>query len=141
MLKYGEDVGVIVIDGKKYKLQQLHWHSPSEHTIDGVQYPVEMHLVHLRETGDISVVAVLYKYGHADPFLSQLAEKVTTLTRAVKNGSPHANVSAGFVSTRALTQHTTSIIATSVPSQLHLVPKALLGTYSARLATLSGHWP
>ncbi|XP_078447540.1 alpha carbonic anhydrase 1, chloroplastic-like [Wolffia australiana] len=106
MLKYGEDVGVIVIDGKKYKLQQLHWHSPSEHTIDGVQYPVEMHLVHLSETGDISVVAVLYKYGRADPFLSQLAEKMTTLMTAVKSGNPHANVSAGLVSTRALTQHT-----------------------------------
>ncbi|XP_078440871.1 alpha carbonic anhydrase 1, chloroplastic-like [Wolffia australiana] len=68
MLKYGEEVGVIVIDGKNYKLQQLHWHSPSEHTIDGVRYPVELHLVHVSEDGNISVVAVLYKYGHADPF-------------------------------------------------------------------------
>ncbi|XP_078441152.1 alpha carbonic anhydrase 1, chloroplastic-like [Wolffia australiana] len=106
MLKYGEEVGVIVIDGKNYKLQQLHWHSPSEHTIDGVRYPVELHLVHVSEDGNISVVAVLYKYGHADPFLSQLEEKMTSLLKAVKNGNHHANVTAGLVSARALTHHT-----------------------------------
>ncbi|XP_078440869.1 alpha carbonic anhydrase 1, chloroplastic-like [Wolffia australiana] len=133
MLKYGEEVGVIVIDGKNYKLQQLHWHSPSEHTIDGVRYPVELHLVHVSEDGNISVVAVLYKYGHADPFLAgmnasdspwlmlqpailssnilvfqpvQLEEKMTSLLKAVKNGNHHANVTAGLVSARALTHHT-----------------------------------
>jgi hypothetical protein len=27
-------------------LNQFHFHSPSEHTINGVHYPLEMHMVH-----------------------------------------------------------------------------------------------
>ncbi|XP_078440868.1 alpha carbonic anhydrase 1, chloroplastic-like, partial [Wolffia australiana] len=104
MLKYGDEVGVIVVDGKNYKLQQLHWHSPSEHTIDGVRYPVLLHLVHVSEDGNISVVAVFYKYSHTDPFCL-LEEKMTSLLKAVKNANHHANVTAGLVSARALTHH------------------------------------
>lgn len=28
----------ITINGTEYKLQQIHWHSPSEHTLDGKRY-------------------------------------------------------------------------------------------------------
>lgn len=28
----------ITVGGTKYKLQQLHWHSPSEHRINGKRY-------------------------------------------------------------------------------------------------------
>lgn len=30
--------GVMVVDGKNYTLKQMHWHSPSEHQLQGVQY-------------------------------------------------------------------------------------------------------
>ncbi|XP_051534747.1 carbonic anhydrase 4-like [Myxocyprinus asiaticus] len=59
--------------GTAYKAQQLHLHwgknggPGSEHTIDGEQYPMELHIVHIKETynslqeavGDPSGVAVL----------------------------------------------------------------------------------
>ncbi|MDZ7648146.1 MAG: carbonic anhydrase family protein [Cytophagales bacterium] len=32
--------------GKTYNLKQFHFHTPSEHTIDGKNLPMEMHMVH-----------------------------------------------------------------------------------------------
>lgn len=31
------DAGRIVINGTDYKLSQCHWHSPSEHTVNGTR--------------------------------------------------------------------------------------------------------
>lgn len=33
----GGDMGTLVIDGKTYNLKQFHWHTPSEHHLDGIQ--------------------------------------------------------------------------------------------------------
>ena len=33
------------------RLLQFHFHSPSEHTINGVQYPLEIHFVHMTPSG------------------------------------------------------------------------------------------
>ncbi|CAA6668494.1 unnamed protein product [Spirodela intermedia] len=106
MLSYGEDVGAMVIDGKNYTLKQMHWHSPSEHTLEGIRYPMEMHLVHASDDGNISVVSILYQYGHADPFLYQLKEKVDELSKEVCAGDEEAHVAAGLVDTKALRRHT-----------------------------------
>jgi carbonic anhydrase len=37
-LHYEGNCGVLIVDGKNYTFKQMHWHSPSEHQIDGVQY-------------------------------------------------------------------------------------------------------
>ena len=41
----------ITIDGKEYVLQQFHFHTPSEHSIDGQRFPMEVHFVHLLNNG------------------------------------------------------------------------------------------
>ncbi|PIA59109.1 hypothetical protein AQUCO_00400159v1 [Aquilegia coerulea] len=79
-LRYENDVGDAIIAGKNYTLKQMHWHSPSEHTIDGVRYAAELHLVHQSVDGNIAVVAILYKYGAPDPLLSQIVDKFDQLT-------------------------------------------------------------
>jgi len=43
----------------KYFLQQLHFHSPSENTVEGKFYDGEMHLVHTSSTGKVLVLGVL----------------------------------------------------------------------------------
>eukprot|EP01059_Diplonema_ambulator_P019450 TRINITY_DN326_c0_g1_i2.p2 TRINITY_DN326_c0_g1~~TRINITY_DN326_c0_g1_i2.p2 ORF type:complete len:380 (+),score=142.67 TRINITY_DN326_c0_g1_i2:52-1140(+) len=56
---------------KKYTLQQLHFHSPSEHGIGGGLFDLEMHMVHKLTTADESetfqyvVIAVLFRQGSA----------------------------------------------------------------------------
>ncbi len=42
-----------------YQLVQFHFHAPSEHTINGVQYDAELHLVHTNDIGETAVVGVL----------------------------------------------------------------------------------
>lgn len=55
--------GFAVAGGKRYALQQFHFHSPSEHTVDGKHFPMEMHLVHQAEDGTLAVAAVLIEEG------------------------------------------------------------------------------
>jgi carbonic anhydrase len=49
----------IIVDGTTFHLKQFHFHSPSEHTINGKHTPMEMHLVHASDAGRIAVVAVM----------------------------------------------------------------------------------
>lgn len=59
----------IIVNGIRYDLKQVHFHEPSEHTIDGVRYPLEMHLVHTNDSGQYTVIAVMAKEGQSSkPF-------------------------------------------------------------------------
>lgn len=62
----------IVLDGVSYGLVQFHFHTPSEHTIDGASYPLELHLVHKDEKGNLAVVGVMLEKGEKNPVLSQV---------------------------------------------------------------------
>ncbi len=53
----------IEVDGSEYKLVQFHFHTPSEHTVDGKSYGNEMHLVHKNDKGELAVVGVLIDKG------------------------------------------------------------------------------
>ena len=47
-----------------WALAQFHFHAPSEHTVDGVSYPMELHLVHVDAGGKpAAVVGVFIKAG------------------------------------------------------------------------------
>ncbi|MEZ4216183.1 MAG: carbonic anhydrase family protein [Myxococcota bacterium] len=59
-------------DGTRFDLEQLHFHTPSEHRLEGRRLPLEMHLVHRSAAGRLLVVAVLFEAGAADPFLERL---------------------------------------------------------------------
>lgn len=54
----------LVIGGKRYKLLQFHFHSPSEHTLHGGEKAMEMHLVHQANDGRLAVVGVMIESGH-----------------------------------------------------------------------------
>ncbi|XP_047079479.1 alpha carbonic anhydrase 1, chloroplastic-like [Lolium rigidum] len=79
-LRYNDTSGAVKVDGKKYKLKQLHWHSPSEHTINGQRFAVELHMVHYADDGNVTVVSILYRYGKPDPFLFQINDTLAELS-------------------------------------------------------------
>lgn len=69
------------------QLAQLHFHTQSEHTLNGQPAPMEMHLVHLSPSGKVLVLAVLWAEGAANAAIEQLLAatpnaNTTTLTAA-----------------------------------------------------------
>jgi len=60
-----------------FALVQFHFHAPSEHTVDGKHFPMEMHFVHQADNGSLAVVGVLIEEGAANagiaPLWAQLA--------------------------------------------------------------------
>lgn len=53
----------LALGDDRYALVQFHFHSPSEHTVKGHQFPMEMHLVHKSAEGKLAVVGVFIEEG------------------------------------------------------------------------------
>lgn len=70
--------GTLTVDGHVYKLAQFHFHSPSEHTLDGKHAPLEMHLVHKDASGKLAVIGVMIQEGKAHPELAVLWQHMPT---------------------------------------------------------------
>ena len=55
--------GFAMANDRKFVLQQFHFHAPSEHTVGGKHFPMEMHLVHRADDGTSGVLAVFIQEG------------------------------------------------------------------------------
>jgi len=69
----GSAKGHSIINGEKFNFYQVHWHTPSENTIDGQSFPMEAHFVHqlddvaLQGTYHrLAVIGLLYELGSDD---------------------------------------------------------------------------
>ncbi len=60
-----------ILDDKEYKLLQFHYHSPSEHMIDGQHFPLEVHFVHQHSDSDYAVIGVIFKEGSENVLLQK----------------------------------------------------------------------
>ncbi|TYI44615.1 hypothetical protein ES332_A01G250300v1 [Gossypium tomentosum] len=83
--------GSIIIDGIEYVLLQVHWHSPSEHTINGKRYALEAHMVHKAADPNVksslAVSALLYEDGLPNDFLHKLISNITDMIDVVQQRS------------------------------------------------------
>ncbi|ENT8806879.1 carbonic anhydrase [Citrobacter freundii] len=70
----------INIDDKIYYLKQLDFHAPSEHTLNGRTYPLELQLVHKNQHGDIAIVAVMFDIDEPNQAIQNLWESFPTMT-------------------------------------------------------------
>ncbi|UII80331.1 carbonic anhydrase [Flagellimonas sp. CMM7] len=67
----------ISFDDKIFDFKQFHFHTPSEHLIDGMTFPMEMHMVHTlqgQKDGDTPVylvIGLLFREGAENPFLNE----------------------------------------------------------------------
>ncbi len=82
----------VLINGHHYALLQFHFHAKSEHLIDGKDYPMEVHLVHIISDKQedapppvaaskpaqksLAVVGVMIKEGKENPFIKNLWKKI-----------------------------------------------------------------
>ncbi|KAF7298444.1 Alpha carbonic anhydrase [Mycena kentingensis (nom. inval.)] len=53
--------GEMVLDDTDFAVKQFHFHTPSEHTLEGEKFPLEMHIVHQAPNGSIAVLGILFE--------------------------------------------------------------------------------
>lgn len=58
-----EGSGVSILNKRVFSFLGNHIHSPSEHQINGISYPMEFHLVHISKNNRLGVIGVLVKTG------------------------------------------------------------------------------
>jgi carbonic anhydrase len=64
----------LILNGDPYKMIEFHFHTLSEHTVDGRQGVMELHVVFLDEDTktQLAVIGVIYQMGKPNPFLQKL---------------------------------------------------------------------
>ncbi|XP_059646682.1 alpha carbonic anhydrase 1, chloroplastic [Cornus florida] len=94
-MQYGKEAGVITVEGRNYSLKQMHWHSPSEHRLNGVQFDAELHIVHQAEDGSRAAVGILYRFGRADSLLARMHKKLAELSKQKSEHHQDVHVTVG----------------------------------------------
>ena len=65
--------GSVLTSGiNRYKLLQMHFHTPSEETLYGIPYPMALHFVHVDHAGNLAVLGVLFAEGMHNPELDKV---------------------------------------------------------------------
>jgi carbonic anhydrase len=86
-------------NGQSFRVANIHFHTPSDHTISGGQFPLELHIVHVNtnpalalpnNTNELTVVSTLFRLGDANPWLTPFVNAVNAggATPAVNLQSP-----------------------------------------------------
>lgn len=74
-----------------YELKQFHFHSPSEHQVNGRNLLAEIHLVHASADGKLAVVALLVEEGEQNVVITNLWNQLPTV-KGTSNDVPGINV-------------------------------------------------
>ncbi|HEX6243743.1 MAG TPA: carbonic anhydrase family protein [Polyangiales bacterium] len=79
ILDNGHTIQVTVDEGStlttardSYALKQFHFHTPSEHAVDGKSFPMEVHFVHQSASGKFAVLSALFEEGAENANLATL---------------------------------------------------------------------
>ncbi|NOZ46934.1 MAG: carbonic anhydrase family protein [Chlorobi bacterium] len=72
-------------NSKKYKLLQFHFHSHSEHTVNGKYYPLEIHFVHKAAKNDLLVIGVFVDTGNKNHFFQEWLNKIPKANKEYKS--------------------------------------------------------
>jgi carbonic anhydrase len=67
-----EGESMLDLDGEHFRLVQYHFHAPSEHTLDGRRFQMELHAVHQSQSGELAVVGVFIRSGAVHPTITKL---------------------------------------------------------------------
>ena len=77
-----KDGSLCLADGKNYMSKQFHFHTPSEHMIDGMTFPLEMHIVNILKDSGVKkqpsylVVGILFKMGKANKLFDEFLRDI-----------------------------------------------------------------
>ncbi|OWM79082.1 hypothetical protein CDL15_Pgr003253 [Punica granatum] len=120
-----------MVGNKKYSLKQIHWHTPSEHYLDGVHHAAEMHVLHKANDGSIAVAAVLYHYGKPDPFLQKINKRLVQLGQETSGLDKESRIALGLFTPKGIIRSTSKyyryIGSTTTPPCIEKVVWNILG--------------
>jgi carbonic anhydrase len=71
--------GSVTVSGTTYNLLQFHFHTPSEHAVDGEETPMEVHFVHADSNGNLLVVGRRIEFGEKNEVLAPIFSKLPTI--------------------------------------------------------------
>jgi carbonic anhydrase len=80
--------GMLILNGVPFSLIEFHFHTLTEHTVDGQYGAMELHVVFQDPNSNLAVIGVLYKIGRANRFLARLL----TAGLPIKSSSPPVTV-------------------------------------------------
>jgi carbonic anhydrase len=83
----------VTVGEERFVLLQYHFHSPSEHHVNGRSYPAEMHMVHKAADGKLAVIGVLFDEGAANPALAAIGANLPKV-KGEEHHLPHVTVDA-----------------------------------------------
>ena len=72
----------LILDETSFELLQFHFHHPSEHTVEGNVYPMEIHLVHQNERGELAVLGIFCKTGKENLTLKPIWDAMPSKKKA-----------------------------------------------------------
>ena len=71
-----EGANTLTLGGVAYELVQFHFHTPSEHRVEGRGFDMELHLVHRAEDGTNAVIGVFLRRGRTSGALAPIFESL-----------------------------------------------------------------
>lgn len=83
----------LTLDGERYELLQFHFHHPSEHKVEGENSPMELHLVHKGQQGNLAVIGVFLKEGKSNPTLRNIWQEMPII-KSDENTIPEVSINA-----------------------------------------------
>jgi carbonic anhydrase len=71
----------IEFDGVEYDFIQAHFHTPSEHQLDGMTFPMEIHFVNMKKSDNDQppqylVIAIFFKMGEENAFIAKFIDRI-----------------------------------------------------------------
>ena len=69
-----------------YELKSAHFHSPSEHRIDGASFAAELHLVHADADDNLAVVGLLFSLGAPSSVAQEILDAASAAPNTVVDG-------------------------------------------------------
>lgn len=66
-----------------YSLQQFHFHTPSEHKVDGNMYSMEIHFVYKNKNDEILVMAAFVKRGSSNATLETIIQDIPKVNKSI----------------------------------------------------------
>jgi len=86
----------VTINGKVYDLLQFHYHGSSEHTVEGVQSPLEVHFVHQAADKTYAVLGLLFEEGAENLLFSTFLSHFPKVVGIYKDDLAQLNLSSLF---------------------------------------------